>query len=128
MTVRLTISQMHAHTDAIGSSGTSGARKARGRFGRVRRKMMTPPDTSRNANRVPTFTISSSLSAGTLPHSAFGFVVYVFAARAAVRPPSRGRAVAGQHLLAQPRLHVDLRDVAAVVRQHPVIHQSAPQR
>jgi hypothetical protein len=76
-TVRLTISQTHAHTDAIGSSGTSGARKARGRSGRVRRKMMTPPDTSRNPNRVPAFTISSSLSAGDPPaQRGFGFVVY----------------------------------------------------
>src|ERR1700722_16354328 len=43
------------------------------------------------------------------------------------RPSGRG-SVAGQHLLAQARLHIDAGDVAAVVRQHPVIHQPAPQR
>src|SRR5580698_11076964 len=63
-TVRFTISQTHAHTEAIGSNGTIGARNPRGRSGRVRRKTMTPADTSRKANRVPTFTISSSLSVG----------------------------------------------------------------
>src|ERR1700685_4025942 len=63
-TVRLTISQTHAHAEAIGSSGTIGARNPRGRSGRLRRRTMTPADTSRNANNVPTLTISSSLSVG----------------------------------------------------------------
>src|ERR1700740_598209 len=64
ITVRLIISHRHAHTEAIGSSGTQGARNPRGRSGRVRRKTITPADTSTKANSVPTLTISSSLAIG----------------------------------------------------------------
>src|ERR1700722_15750947 len=42
--------------------------------------------------------------------------------------PSRSGPVAGQDLLPPARLHVDPTDVAAVMRQHPVVHQLAPQR
>src|SRR6185312_1027232 len=62
--VRFTISQTHATIEAIGSAGTHGARKPRGRSGRVRRSTTTPAETSTNANRVPTLTISSSLLIG----------------------------------------------------------------
>src|ERR1700759_2685229 len=45
-----------------------------------------------------------------------------------VPPGSRRGSVAGRHLLAQAWLPIAPGDVAAVVRQHPVVHQPAPQR
>ena len=62
--VRLSISHRHAPIDAMGSSGTHGARNPRSRSGRLRRSTMTPADTSTKANSVPTLTISSSLAIG----------------------------------------------------------------
>src|ERR1700728_388078 len=62
--VRFSISQAHARIDAIGSTGTAGARNPRSRSGLVRRRTTTPADTRTNANSVPTLTISSSLVIG----------------------------------------------------------------
>src|ERR1700727_3091717 len=62
--VRLTINHRQAAIEAIGRSGTQGARNPRGRSGRVRRSTITPADTRTNANSVPTLTISSSLVIG----------------------------------------------------------------
>jgi hypothetical protein len=60
----LSISHTQATIDAIGSSGTPGARKPRSKSGRVRRSTMTPAETRAKANSVPMLTISSSLSIG----------------------------------------------------------------
>ena len=62
--MRFSISHTHAQIEAIGSTGTHGARNPRSRSGRVRRSTMTPADTRTNANSVPTLTISSSLLIG----------------------------------------------------------------
>ncbi len=57
---RLSISHSEAATETTGSSGTSGVRKARGRSGRVLRRMITLIATTTKAKSVPMFTSSAS--------------------------------------------------------------------
>ena len=61
----------------IGKTGTKGTRKPRFRSGRVRRRMITPMLTSRNANSVPMLTSFTISDSGTK------------AAMIAIRPPKR---------------------------------------
>ena len=65
--VRLSIRNRQASTARAGSTGLNGTRKARGRSGRVRRRMMTPIETSMKANNVPMLTNSASASSGMKP-------------------------------------------------------------
>jgi len=59
----------------IGNTGTNGTRNGRSMSGCVRRRMITPTLTSRNANSVPMFTSFTISLSGTT------------AARAAIRMP-----------------------------------------
>src|SRR3954468_18008871 len=61
-TGRLSISHTQARIARLGSHGTPGALNDRSRSGRVRRRMITPADTTTKANSVPMLTISDSFS------------------------------------------------------------------
>src|SRR4029453_14895445 len=62
---RLSIRNTQAITARIGTSGTAGVRKARGRAGGGGRSTMTPIETSTKANRVPMLTTSARVVSGT---------------------------------------------------------------
>ena len=54
-------------TDRIGTSGTKGTRKPRGRSGCVLRRINTAMDTSTKANNVPMFERSASVPISKIP-------------------------------------------------------------
>src|SRR2546422_4169028 len=65
--VRLAIRTTHVTTDRIGTSGTKGTRKPRGRSGCVLRRINTAMDTSTKANNVPMFERSASVPISKIP-------------------------------------------------------------
>src|SRR5579884_1133080 len=64
---RLTIRTSEAIIERIGIQGTSGTRKARRRFGCVRRRMSTASETSTKAASVPILVSSATTSMGVSP-------------------------------------------------------------
>src|SRR4051794_20938301 len=67
MTVSPVISPPQRTTEISGNHGTKGTRKARGRSGCLRRRKITPNETSTNANSVPMFDKSAASPMSTTP-------------------------------------------------------------
>src|SRR5882724_11001433 len=67
ITVSPVISPPHSTTEISGNQGTKGTRNARGRSGCLRRRKITPNDTSTNANRVPILERSAASPMSTSP-------------------------------------------------------------
>src|SRR5437764_12193175 len=67
ITVSPVIRPQHNKTDIRGNQGTNGTRKARARLGCLRRRKMTPNETSTKANRVPMLERSAASPMSTSP-------------------------------------------------------------
>src|SRR5205814_6774331 len=67
ITVSPVIRPPHNSTETRGNQGTNGTRKARARLGCLRRRKMTPNETSTNANRVPILERSAASPISTSP-------------------------------------------------------------
>src|ERR1035438_3625127 len=67
MSVSPNISPPHRITDISGNHGTNGTRNARLRSGCLRRRKMTPSETSTKANSVPMFARSAASPISTSP-------------------------------------------------------------
>src|SRR5438105_15760198 len=67
ITVSPVINPPQRTTEISGNHGTKGTRKARGRSGCLRRRKITPSETSTNANNVPIFDKSAASPISTSP-------------------------------------------------------------